>query len=78
MTPASLAVVAETIRENFVDNGRPPPDVFPAVRLLDDLSLDSLALAAVIVALEEKTGKDPFRDGFIAFVTVEELASLYD
>ena len=42
-----------------------------------DLPLDSLDLAAIVVELEGATGRDPFRDGFINFRTVGQLASLY-
>jgi acyl carrier protein len=41
------------------------------------LPLDSLDLAAIVVELETVTGRDPFRDGFVNFTTVGQLASLY-
>ncbi|MBP7338253.1 MAG: acyl carrier protein [Niveispirillum sp.] len=41
------------------------------------LPFDSLDLATLIVALEELTGKDPFRQGFRQFNTAAELAALY-
>ena len=47
-------------------------------RVLGELPLDSLALAVIVVELEERTGKDPFKGGFIRFNTVGELAALYD
>jgi acyl carrier protein len=46
-------------------------------RVLDDTGLDSLALALVVVKLEERTGQDPFGEGFVNFRTIGELAALY-
>lgn len=41
------------------------------------MPIDSLDLAAIVVELENVTGHDPFRDGFVNFRTVGQLASLY-
>lgn len=41
------------------------------------LDIDSLDLATLVVALEEKTGLQPFREGFVLFHTVGELAALF-
>lgn len=41
------------------------------------LDIDSLDLATLVVALEEKTGRQPFRDGFVLFHTAGELAALF-
>ena len=41
------------------------------------LPFDSLDLATLIVRLEELTGKDPFRNGFVEFRKMRELAALY-
>jgi acyl carrier protein len=41
------------------------------------LAIDSLDLAVLVLQLTETTGKDPFAEGFIAFQTVRELATLY-
>jgi acyl carrier protein len=41
------------------------------------LPVDSLDLAAIVVELENVTGRDPFRDGFINFRTVGQLARMY-
>ncbi len=40
--------------------------------------LDSLDLAVLVTELEQKTGKDPFKDGFIMFRTIGELTVLYE
>jgi acyl carrier protein len=36
--------------------------------------IDSLDLAAIVVELEKVTGRDSFRNGFINFCTVGQLA----
>jgi acyl carrier protein len=41
------------------------------------LPLDSLDLAGLVVELENATGIDPFREGFVNFRTAGELARLY-
>jgi acyl carrier protein len=41
------------------------------------LAIDSLDLAVLVLQLTETTGKDPFAEGFIAFHTVRDLATLY-
>jgi acyl carrier protein len=49
------------------------------MRLLgDELPLDSLDLATVIVALQDETGKDPFVSGFVNFETIGELVDLFE
>lgn len=42
------------------------------------LDIDSLDLATLVVALEEKTGLQPFREGFVLFHTAGELAALFE
>ena len=44
----------------------------------ENSGLDSLDLAVLVTELEQQTGKDPFKDGFIMFRTVCELAGLYE
>lgn len=41
------------------------------------LPIDSLDLATLVVELEQATGHDPFKRGFINFRTAGELANLY-
>lgn len=48
-----------------------------SVLLGDELGLDSLDLATLVVTLEEHTGLSPFNDGFVMFKTVGELVSLF-
>jgi len=45
--------------------------------LAGDLPIDSLDLAALVVELEEITGRDPFQEGFTDFRTAGELSRLY-
>jgi acyl carrier protein len=54
-----------------------PPIATDTVLLGRDLNIDSLDLAMLVRELEETLGFDPFRDGFIEFRTVGELAQLY-
>lgn len=71
-------LVIETIREVMIENQRTLSELKPQTHILAETSLDSLDLAIVVVKLEEKTGKDPFKQGFIFFTTVQELAKLYE
>ena len=42
----------------------------------EELPIDSLDLATVVIELEVEMGIDPFKDGFISFPTARELAKL--
>lgn len=70
-------VVSRAIGEVFEENGKPKVAVRPDSRILEDLGLDSLNLALLLVKLEERTGRDPFAAGFENFTTVGELVALY-
>lgn len=70
-------LVITTIQEVMAENQRLETALTPQTNILADTSLDSLDLAIVIVKLEQKTGKDPFKEGYIYFSTVEELAKMY-
>jgi acyl carrier protein len=72
-----LALVKETINEVLRQDGRPPAELVPETNILRETELDSMGLALVVVQLEEKTGRDPFVQGFVNFSTVGELAELY-
>jgi len=71
------SIVARAIEEVMVENRKPKVAFDGNSRILSDLGLDSLNLALLIVKLEERTGRDPFRDGFQNFQTVGELVTLY-
>lgn len=71
-------VVAE-LQRILADKGEAIGPITPDSRLLDgDLAIDSLDLATLVVALEEQTGREPFKAGFRMFTTVGELAALFD
>jgi acyl carrier protein len=55
-----------------------PPLTQETVLLGADLPLDSLDLATLIVTLEERTGREPFAEGFRMFHTLGELAALFE
>lgn len=70
-------VVAETA-DLLREKGEPVPDIPPEQVFLDGIfPFDSLDLATLIVTLEHKTGRNPFRAGLRQFRTVGELAALY-
>ncbi|WP_029008233.1 acyl carrier protein [Azospirillum halopraeferens] len=79
MTPAdSFRLVADLLAARIRDKGLEAPVIAADAPLLGgDLPIDSLDLATVVVELEERTGRDPFRDGFVSFRTAGELAALY-
>ena len=71
-------LVIDSIREVMLENERVQGELKPETKILAETSLDSLDLAIVVVKMEMKTGKDPFKNGFILFTTVQELAALYE
>lgn len=78
MTDSMLALIAEELGRIAADKGEVLPPLSPdTVFLNGELPIDSLDLATLLVVLEQRTGQDPFREGFRQFTTVGELASLY-
>jgi acyl carrier protein len=74
----TIASIGTILNRVIQDKGEEPHKMREDTRILGgELPVDSLDLAAVVVQLEEMTGCDPFKDGFIEFQTVGELASLY-
>lgn len=72
------AFVIATVRALAQDKGAKAPNLTENSSLIDGgAGIDSLDLAVVVVRLQERTGKDPFRDGFVGFNTVRELVNLY-
>jgi acyl carrier protein len=56
----------------------PVPQITPETLLLGGgLPIESLDLATLVVELDEATGIDPFKKGFVNFRTAGELAKLY-
>lgn len=78
MSSSMNDLVMDTIREVMVENQLALTELKPETQILADTSLDSLDLAIVVVKMEIKTGKDPFKQGFIFFTTIQELAKLYE
>lgn len=77
MQNSLLDLTIECIQAIMHQNKRPTTPLTPTTDILKDTSIDSLDLLEVIVLLEKKTGKTPFRKGFIPFNTIQELADLY-
>lgn len=78
MSSKTQDLVIQSITEILSERKHSQILLKPETRILSETPLDSLDLAIVVVKLEEKTGKDPFKEGFIPFSTIEELANLYD
>jgi acyl carrier protein len=76
--PEILVKIQEIIAQLAAAKGASKPQITPATLLLGGgLPLDSLDLASVVVELEQATGFDPFKNGFVNFRTAGELAKLY-
>jgi len=56
-----------------------PEELFQIEEILlgEDIGIDSLDLATLIVNLEEATGRQPFQNGFVMFETIGELIHLF-
>lgn len=74
----TLQAIIDTISQVLSENGQQVGTLAPSSRVLQDTGLDSLGLAEVVVRLEDKLQKDPFKNGFVNFRTIEELAKLYE
>ena len=66
--------VLSTLIENVA--GVPAADVQPELVLVEDLGLDSLALVAVVFAIEEKTGAAIGEERLTGVRTVQDLLDL--
>jgi acyl carrier protein len=77
VSQATLQLVIDSVREVLQEEGIEPGELTADTKVLEDTGLDSLALALVVVKMEERTGQDPFAEGFVNFQTVGELADLY-
>lgn len=73
-----ISRIQETLNQILDAKGVPRVQLREEVAVLDGtLPIDSLDLAQIVIELQSATGKDPFRDGFIQFRTVGELARLF-
>lgn len=70
--------VVQVIHRVITERGRVMPELTGETVLLGgEVPIDSLDLAVIVVELEASFGKDPFKEGFIEFRTVDELVALY-
>ncbi len=73
-----LQHIQTLVNSALEDKGEDPQEVTAETELLGEgLGIDSLDLAMLVRELEQITGHDPFKDGFIDFRTAGELAKLY-
>lgn len=73
-----VSLIEIVLNRVLTQKGLPPATVKSSTRLLGgDLPIDSLDLAVMVTELEQETKKDPFKDGFKSFTTVDQLAQLY-
>jgi acyl carrier protein len=79
MSHEELMARIQAILNQILDaKGVPRVELSEHVPVLDGtLPIDSLDLAQIVIELQSVTGKDPFREGFIQFRTVGELARLF-
>jgi acyl carrier protein len=74
-----LSEIEKIVKEIARSKGMPITDVTAKTELLSGgLPIDSLDLAGIVLRLEDATGYDPFKEGFIDFRTAGELARLYE
>lgn len=70
--------ITQVIHRVVTERGHDMPELTGVTVLLGgDVPIDSLDLATIVVELESRFGKDPFKDGFIEFRTLDELVALY-
>jgi acyl carrier protein len=73
-----LSVIEAFVNEVRSGNGLDPMRIGHETSLVDgSTGIDSLDLAALVVDLQERTGKDPFAAGFRNFENAGALVALY-
>jgi acyl carrier protein len=79
MSEQDILIQIETILADIASSkGLPAPKISGDTQLLGGgIAIDSLDLAGLVRELEDVTGHDPFKKGFVNFRTAGELASLY-
>ena len=76
--PELLDLIKVVVDRIATSKGTSAPKILPNTALLGGgLPIDSLDLASLVVELEQATGRDPFKEGFVDFRTAGELAQLY-
>lgn len=73
-----ITLIVRRAQQLLRDKGLKPVVLTESTHLLDgSIGIDSLDLAAIVVDLQNNTGKDPFENGFVPFSTMGELVDLY-
>lgn len=73
-----LEHIQRLVANTLDSKGMPAVQLDGSTELLGgSVGIDSLDLAMLVREMEEVTGHDPFKDGFIEFRTAGELARLY-
>jgi acyl carrier protein len=73
-----LRLIKDLLADIAESKGLKKPEIGADTQLLGgEVGIDSLDLASLVHQLEEATGRDPFRSGFVNFQTAGELARLY-
>jgi len=73
-----FSMIRDELTQILEEKGASVGDITPETALLNGpLDIDSLDLATLVVALEDKTGLAPFANGFVLFHTAGELARLF-
>ncbi|ESQ81166.1 hypothetical protein [Asticcacaulis sp. YBE204] len=74
----SFDLVRTELTQILTDKSASVVEITPDTVLLNGpLDIDSLDLATLVVTLEEVTGLQPFREGFVLFHTAGELGALF-
>ena len=73
LRPRILAVVNKILS----DSGRPTCQPTDQDTLTNDMGLDSLDLAVLVVTLEQQLGVDPFHDASTPVHTLGDLVDVY-
>jgi acyl carrier protein len=75
---SALEMISQELTLILDDRGAYLGSIDADTLLLDGpLEIDSLDLATLVVALEERTGLKPFAKGFVVFHTAGDLAGLF-
>jgi hypothetical protein len=70
--------IIELLSEVFEMKGMTTPELVPET-VLDQIGLESLDFAQVVIRMEELTGKDPFASGGdFQIRTLSDLSAMYD
>jgi len=78
MTTENQNRIGDLLLEVFREKGLAAPALGPDV-VLDQIGLESLDFAQVVIRMEEMTGKDPFATGADYQIrTLADLSALYD